>query len=944
MQDIKEHAITRKAYIVASAIVAVTLLVASGIFLVKKVYTDPSVVFISPSHGADWIRFREPESYAAWRGQVLTTIFRTKFKVKDVPDKAILNFCAMKRATVWLNNQPIYNINTPLDEWKKVRHLNLAPMLKPGLNELRISVLNKNGHPMLLAYCNALKLHTNEKWECSKNGKSWSKALSADHVLPIPISRWFQRVDKAFISHLYILIPVFLIVFALTLLANRQGKYPWITRLTPTANRIHWLLLGAWAMLAINNVFRLPLYTGMDLPAHIDYILYVANKMRIPLATEGWQMFESPLFYMVEAMIYKAFHNLLSLEATYRILRVVPLICGAAQIELSYRALKYVYPEREDLQVLGTIIGGLLPVSIYISQVVGTEPLSGCITGIVVVLVLRLITAPSQQSPLFFTIMGLFLGLALLTKVSAVLIIVPVVLFTSWALYKNNQSRHGSRGAIKLITKRVGIMLGTAFLISGWYYIRNYLELGHLFMGGWDPSRGFVWWQDPGYRTLGQFTRFGEALLHPIYSISSVWNTLYSTMWLDGFLSGIDGENFILPWNYGLMFSNAWLSLLPLATIILGISIIFVKSNKVKLDKALKPVLVFSALCIFIYLSAILYLYLYIPAFCMAKAKYMLGLVPCFAVLSATGFNIITRKPLLKAITYGMVACWAICSYAGFFVLYNPDCAAEEQVYLANITADNGDIGESIRHYRKALSIKPYYLEAHLNLGVVLAKEGEVGSALKHYKIALLINPDCAEAHNDIGVALLRKGKIDDAIDHFKKALTIRPGYTDAKKNLEVALNAKYRMARIDQAISRLVDEIKVEPVNPVLYTRLGDLYRTRGDLDMAIGQYKKALSIRPGSVTILNNLAIAYAAKGEYEKALSQLKKIIGLRPGSADVYYNIACIYSRQNKVDKALSWLKKAMDKGFNNWALIKKDPDLENVRRTRYYRQLISGHGG
>ena len=572
-------------------------------------------------------------------------------------------------------------------------------------------------------------------------------------------------------------------------------------------------------------------------------------------------------------------------------------MCGAAQIELSYRALRYVYPDREDLQALGTIIAGLLPVNIYISQVVGTEPLSGILTGIVAVLVIRLITDPSKQSPLFFIYMGLFLGLALLTKISAILIILPVVLFTSWVVYKENKPKAETNDTIGLIIKRIGIVLGMAFLVSSWYYLRNYLHLGHFFVGGWDTSRGIVWWQDPGYRTLNQFTSFGEALFYPIYSISSVWNSLYSTMWLDGFLSGIDGENFILPWNYGFMLSSTWLSLFPLAAILLGTLMVFKKSNN-----KLRTVIFFSASCIFIYLSAILYISLRIPIYSIERAKYTVGLIPCFAILVAEGLHVIMRKRILRAVTYGIVTCWAISSYASFFVLYNPDCVVKEQLYLANITTENGKIDQSIRHYRKALSINPYSLEAHLNLGVALAKEGRLNKAVRQYEKALDIDPDCAEAHNDIGVVLVHKGKIDDAIDHFRKALKIKPDYVDAEKNLNIALKAKDKIERINLSISRIKDRLKAEPGNPELYNKLGDLYRARGDLGEALEQYQKALRIRPDSIQALSNIAIVYATKGAYKKALSSLEKIIELMPKNSGAYYNIACIYARQNKVDEA------------------------------------------
>ena len=67
----------------------------------------------------------------------------------------------------------------------------------------------------------------------------------------------------------------------------------------------------------------------------------------------------------------------------------------------------------------------------------------------------------------------------------------------------------------------------------------------------------------------------------------------------------------------------------------------------------------------------------------------------------------------------------------------------------------------------------------------------------------------------------------------------------------------------------------------------------------------------------------------------------IIRLRPESPGTYYNIACIYAKQNKIEESIDWLKKGIEKGYKNWDLIKTDRDLENIRGSSYYRELIKG---
>jgi len=200
----------------------------------------------------------------------------------------------------------------------------------------------------------------------------------------------------------------------------------------------------------------------------------------------------------------------------------------------------------------------------------------------------------------------------------------------------------------------------TAFLVCGWYYIRNIIVLGTPFIGGWDSARKIVWWQDPGFRTLEQFTNFGDCLLYPIFSsFAGVWDSLYSTIWMDGFISVYN----LAPWNYNFMLSLSWLSLPITLLLIIGLLIITVDIKRSCQDGRL-----FCVISIFLYLSVILYMFLTVPILSTGKATYAIGLLPCIAIVCAEGAKPFLKTPILKSMIAGIVAVWAVCSYCSFFV------------------------------------------------------------------------------------------------------------------------------------------------------------------------------------------------------------------------------------------------------------------------------------
>ena len=141
------------------------------------------------------------------------------------------------------------------------------------------------------------------------------------------------------------------------------------------------------------------------------------------------------------------------------------------------------------------------------------------------------------------------------------------------------------------------------------------------------------------------------------------WDSLYSTLWMDGLLSGVHKYQYRPLWNYGFLLSSAWLSIVPTMAILTGIGSAFRNQRN-----TCQQGLFFAACCIIVYISAILYLFLTIPIFSIGKASYTLGLAPCYAVLSAGGFEMLTRRPLARATINGIIACWAVSIYLAYFV------------------------------------------------------------------------------------------------------------------------------------------------------------------------------------------------------------------------------------------------------------------------------------
>lgn len=243
------------------------------------------------------------------------------------------------------------------------------------------------------------------------------------------------------------------------------------------------------------------------------------------------------------------------------------------------------------------------------------------------------------------------------------------------------------------------------------------------------------------------------------------------------------------------------------------------------------------------------------------------------------------------------------------------------------------------KHFYQALKTDPDNTEVHKNLANLLLQEGNYDGAIIHYTKVLQINPHQADVYNNLGTAFFKKENIKKACEYYQESLRERPNYTLAFNNLNIA---KMNQKNLEDQLSEILELVKLDPQNPKLYLRLGDTYRLLGKYDEATAQYHKAISTQPKLMEAWYGLVIVYSNQQDYTKALEVLQNMRLLQPNNPQIYYNIACIYGKLNNLDESIIWLKQAIEKGFHNWDLIKKDPDLASIRNTSFVNELIKNH--
>ena len=93
---------------------------------------------------------------------------------------------------------------------------------------------------------------------------------------------------------------------------------------------------------------------------------------------------------------------------------------------------------------------------------------------------------------------------------------------------------------------------------------------------------------------------------------------------------------------------------------------------------------------------------------------------------------------------------------------------------LANLVKLNpARLQEAYSLYEQAISMKPGFVEAHMNKGDLLLRLNRTEEAMRSFEAALKHNPHYTDAYYNLGTSLMQMGRRRDAELNYRRALSL---------------------------------------------------------------------------------------------------------------------------------------------------------------------------
>lgn len=658
---------------------AALFLLASTALLARAVWWDPQVPFLAGDAGGAWITDPMPlHTHGMWieRRAPRPRLFEYRFRRERVEGPVTLRLRALGEVRLRWNGRPVDLGGRDPRRWKETTVVDVTPFASAGENHLLAEVRNPDGAPLLSLRIDGLgtPIATGPGWRAARRGDPFAPALVASDARRLPEAAALAAPLPSFVAHA----PALAALFAMGAAAGAFVRPT--ARLAAPLPRLALASVAAfWAWLFATKVVHIPAAVGFDAAGHVDYVRWILERGTLPLASDGFSFYHPPLFHLVAAALAWAFDPAPGSVLEKAVLTLPASLAAFGLAVVAGALVGRLAPGRPGLRAAAIVAAGLLPMSLVLGACVSNEAPHALLASLAILVTVRALVA-ERATARDDVLLGLLLGAALLAKyTSALLVPLLVAALAAKRLLAENGPCAGDEGLrARAPAARAAAGAATSLalvaLVASWFYLRNLLHFGDPFVWNLDVDPVRTWWQLPGFHTAGWFLRFGEAFATPWYAgFSSFWDSLYTTLWGDGLLSGA-----ALPAGFHGRWRLDWMAagfvLAAPATLLLGLGWGVVALRALR-DRA-PGMRIACALLAFLPLAfglSLVSVNLRLAQWSLAKSFYALCLAPLLAALLVQGADAALRAApgparLARAALFGWAAAFGgavVLAFAG---------------------------------------------------------------------------------------------------------------------------------------------------------------------------------------------------------------------------------------------------------------------------------------
>ncbi len=208
---------------------------------------------------------------------------------------------------------------------------------------------------------------------------------------------------------------------------------------------------------------------------------------------------------------------------------------------------------------------------------------------------------------------------------------------------------------------------------------------------------------------------------------------------------------------------------------------------------------------------------------------------------------------------------------------------ADAHYMLGTLSKAGNNRDGAIRHFTKALELKPDFEFAYRDFFDFLLQSGQIEEAKSLIKKGILVFPESAEFHFLLGNLLFNQQDFEGAISCHARAAALEPTAAISHKILG---DAYRNLGHHQKAAGCYESAILLAPDDAQAHASLGDTLDMLGKSGQSIACYRRAIALAPDHATAHRLLGNALLDTGDRQGALASYRKVVELQPDSPVVH----------------------------------------------------------
>lgn len=181
------------------------------------------------------------------------------------------------------------------------------------------------------------------------------------------------------------------------------------------------------------------------------------------------------------------------------------------------------------------------------------------------------------------------------------------------------------------------------------------------------------------------------------------------------------------------------------------------------------------------------------------------------------------------------------------------------------------------------------------------------------------------------------RGSQSPAIAASAQSASLASGSAGAAANEQPTAEQMKKMA--DTQAAPLLAQLKSDPGNADLLTKIGNIYYDTQQYPTAIEYYRQALNLQPSNASLRTDFATAIWYTGDPDAAIAEFNKALSYEPNKSNTLFNLGVVkWQGKMDINGAVATWQKLLDTNPN---YENKDRVLELIAQARKHSEVKPG---